>query len=150
MPRTVIIILICHRHKPTDLIKNLSLPTLITGILLFRLVHFPESFTLNGVYFEWATDSSTSASIAWALPHTCYPLWPGTNSRFRVLQAMFRSACSFIVLVFTVSLHVSAYMAIFKLFRVLYFHMLEMAAQNRQTKKKEQAYKHTRKETTKK
>jgi hypothetical protein len=31
-----------------------------------------------------------------------------------VLQVTFPSACSFIVLVFTVSLHVSAYMAIFK------------------------------------
>jgi hypothetical protein len=31
-----------------------------------------------------------------------------------VLQVMFPSACSFIVLVFTVSLHVSAYMAIFR------------------------------------
>jgi hypothetical protein len=31
-----------------------------------------------------------------------------------VLQVMFPSACSFIVLVFTVSLHVSAYMTIFK------------------------------------
>jgi hypothetical protein len=36
-----------------------------------------------------------------------------------VLQVMFPSACSFIVLVFTVSLHVSAYMAIFR--RVVYF-----------------------------
>jgi hypothetical protein len=31
-----------------------------------------------------------------------------------ILQVMFPPACSFIVLVFTVSLHVSAYMAIFR------------------------------------
>jgi hypothetical protein len=87
------------------------------------------------------------------------------------------SACSFIVLWF--SLHVSAYMAIFRC--VGYFHILEgfcfaafsaffshghsacfhvfflcfpsfcaaIAAQKRQTTKTEQADKHTRKETTK-
>jgi hypothetical protein len=57
---------------------------------------------------------------------------------------MFPSACSFIVLVFTVSLHVSAYMAIVRGTEYFIFICLK-----RQTTKTEQADKHTRKETTK-
>jgi hypothetical protein len=42
-----------------------------------------------------------------------------------VLQVMVPSACSFIVLVLTVSLHISAYMAIFRRVGYFNFHMLE-------------------------
>jgi hypothetical protein len=45
-----------------------------------------------------------------------------------VLQVIFPSACSFIVLIVTVSLHVSAYMAIFKCVRYFIFICLKDSA----------------------